>query len=422
MAYSWKRNLYVLCGAQFLTLLGFSMYMSFIPYYLQTLVPLSDEAALIWTASIQTGGAVAMMIAAPIWGGLADRFGRKLMVVRATGAAMILAFLLGLVRSPVQFLVLRVLQGAFCGTVAAATTLVATGTPEHALGRGLGIMQLVRFASHAIGPLLGGVAADTWGYRVVFPAAAGLMLISVVAISLYVREDREALSGRPARGERTLRGLRKGLAQLASADLVALIAALAGTSLAASTLSPVLPLYIKALSPSSERLASLAGAVTSVSAVFASAASLGVGYLGDRVGQKRALLLCTMGVALAALPQAFAQNTLQLTVFRAFHGMFIGGIMPTASALLVLKTPSERRGAILGLSSGAQSGGRALGPVIGAAVSAAWGMPSAFLVNGGLFGVLTLMVALVVRTGQSRDKDEQRAVSLKHGPVERGTR
>jgi len=415
MAHSWKRNLYVLCGAQFLTLLGFSMYMSFIPYYLQDLATLSDEAAMSWTASIQAGGAIAMMIAAPIWGGLADRYGRKLMVVRATGAGMILAFLLGLVRSPAQFLVVRILQGVFCGTVAASTTMVATGTPESSLGRGLGMMQMARFVSQAVGPLIGGVVADSLGYRIVFPAASALMLISLLAVSLLVRENRETLS-EPA-SKRSYRFGRATLARVASADALALIATLAGTSLAASILSPVLPLYIKSLSPSSGHLASLAGGIMSVSAVFASAASIGVGYLGDRVGPKWALLLCSAGVALVAIPQAFVSSTAQLALLRAVHGLFIGGMMPTASALLAISTPPERRGSVLGLASGAQSGGRALGPVLGAGVSSAWGMPSAFLVNGGLYGLLTLAVALVVHVRPALPVEAtERAVPVEHGP------
>ncbi len=111
----WKRNLVVLCGAQLLTLVGFSLYTSFIPYYIQQMGTYSDEAALSWTAAIQTAGALAMMVAAPIWGSLADRYGRKMMLLRATGAATVVAFLMGHVQSPAQLLALRAVQGIFAG-------------------------------------------------------------------------------------------------------------------------------------------------------------------------------------------------------------------------------------------------------------------------------------------------------------------
>ena len=70
----WRRNLYAICAAQLLTLIGFSSYLSFIPYYLQTFTGLGDTEAMNWTAGFQTAGMLAMMIAAPIWGGLADRY------------------------------------------------------------------------------------------------------------------------------------------------------------------------------------------------------------------------------------------------------------------------------------------------------------------------------------------------------------
>ncbi|NLD44982.1 MAG: multidrug efflux MFS transporter [Chloroflexi bacterium] len=392
----WKRNLVVLCGAQLLTLVGFSLYTSFIPYYVQQMGTYSDEAALSWTAAIQTAGALAMMVAAPIWGSLADRYGRKMMLLRATGAATVVAFLMGQVQSPAQLLALRAVQGIFCGTSAAAMTLVATSTPDAVLGRALGVMQMVNYVSQAVGPFIGGLAADAYGYRAVFPISSALMLTSLVGIIFFVHEARER-TGQPARRERVRLG-RGMLRNLVGADALILIGALAGTSLAASTLSPVLSLYIKSLAPGSEHLATLAGALTSVASITASVAAFGIGYVGDRFGQKRALIVCTFGVAAVAIPQAFVSTATQLAILRAVHGIFVGGIMPTANALLAQATSKERRGSVLGLASGAQAGGRALGPTLGAGAAAAWGMGSTFLLNGAVFLVLSVLVGLFVRT------------------------
>ena len=82
----WKRNLIVLCFAQSITLLGFSAYLPFIPYFVQDLGVRDYARATAWMAFFDSGSALAMMVFAPIWGTLADRYGRKLMLVRATAA------------------------------------------------------------------------------------------------------------------------------------------------------------------------------------------------------------------------------------------------------------------------------------------------------------------------------------------------
>ena len=161
----WKRNLIVLCFAQSITLLGFSAYLPFIPYFVQDLGVRDYARATAWMAFFDSGSALAMMVFAPIWGTLADRYGRKLMLVRATAAGAVLAFLMGLARSPLQLIILRILQGAFCGTVSAANTLVATESPEETLGQWLGIMQTTQFVGQAAGPLMGGLLADVRGMQ-----------------------------------------------------------------------------------------------------------------------------------------------------------------------------------------------------------------------------------------------------------------
>lgn len=395
---TWKRNLYVVCAAQLLTLVGFSSYMSFIPYYLQSFAEVTDAEALNWTAIIQTVGMLAMMVAAPVWGNLADRYGRKLMMVRATGAAIVLVLLMGFVRSPGQLVALRVLMGFFCGTVSAANTLVATGSPESALGSSLGLLQMTTFLANAVGPFLGGLAADALGYRAVFPGASVLILIAFLAVLLLVTETRDPAVRTPQRvGPPRLRLSRQALARAATSNTLFLIAAVAGANFAGSVLSPVLPMYIKALAPAAERLATLAGSLTSVMAVSAAIAAVGIGRVGDRFGQRNTLLFSMVGVAILALPQAFVTTAMQLMVLRGVHGIFVGGIMPTANALLARSTAPDRRGSVLGLASGASAGGMALGPAVGAAVANAWGLPSTFFVTAGVFVVLSALVYAYVR-------------------------
>ena len=119
---SWKRNLVVLCLAQLLTMVGFTSYFPSIPFLIQEMGVSSTAETASWLAAFWSGGSIAMMIASPIWGSLSDRWGRKVMLVRATAAGAILAFVMSLVQTPQQLIIVRVIQGIFCGTVAASIT------------------------------------------------------------------------------------------------------------------------------------------------------------------------------------------------------------------------------------------------------------------------------------------------------------
>ncbi len=404
----WKRNLIVLCFAQLLTLIGFSAYLPFIPYYVQELGAQSYAEATAWLAVFDSGAAMAMMLLSPVWGTLADRYGRKPMLVRATLAGAVLAFLMSLATSPTQLVALRILQGALCGTVAAANTLVATETPDESLGKGLGIMQTTQFVGQAAGPLVGGLAADAFGYRAVFPISSGMMAVALIAIIAFVRERARTVPAKQPKARR--HPTRQLLSTIATRNTLVLLVALASNSFALSVLSPIVSLYIKSLSASTEGLATLAGAITSVSALSASTSALALGHLGDKIGRKTVLLGCVIGVALIHVPQALATSPLQLLVLRAIQGLFMGGVIPTANALLAQSTPVSQRGAIFGLVTSVQAGGRAVGPLVGAGVSNSWGMRSAFWLTAGIFALISALVGGLVRERQLPEAEHEPAL------------
>jgi len=177
----------------------------------------------------------------------------------------------------------------------------------------------------------------------------------------------------------------------------------------------VLSLYIKSLSAGSAHLGTLAGSIIAVSALTSSISALFLGRLGDRYGRKRVLLLCVIGAALIYAPQALATNAMQLLVLRAIQGVFMGGIIPTGNALLAQSTPHDRRGTVFGLATSAGAGGRALGPMLGAAVANTWGMASTFWVTASIFGLIAALVAGLVR-GQREPAAGPEVAPLPNGP------
>jgi len=394
---SWKRNLVVLCLAQLLTMVGFTSYFPSIPFLIQEMGVTSTSETASWLAAFWSGGSIAMMIASPIWGSLSDRWGRKVMLVRATAAGAILAFVMSLVQTPQQLIIVRVIQGIFCGTVAASITLVATQTPDEHLGFSLGAMQTAQFVGQALGPLVGGVIADALGIRRVFVVSAVMMAISVTLTITLVREKRTQAVRDESSQSAPQEGFFASLRSALSRDILMLLLGMACVSLAYAVVSPIMSLYVQSLAPNSERLSTLAGAAVSVSAVTSAVASLAVGRLGDRHGQKTVLVACGFCAMAIHVPQAWVNAIWQLLVLRALQGVFLGGMTPTANALLAKITPEARRGTVFGISSSFSAGGRAVGPTIGAGVAATLGMPPVFLVTAGIFGLVALLTAFFVR-------------------------
>ena len=186
---SWKGNLVALFVAQICVMIAFSFVFPFIPLYVRDLGVADNAAAARWAGAIGAASAVTMAIAQPFWGSLADRHGRRVMVLRSIAAAGVTLGLMGLARHPWQLLVLRLLQGALTGTVAASNALVATSVPRERLGSSLGLMQVALFGGMSVGPLIGGLIADRLGYRASCFAASGLMLVSLLLVVVLVRES-----------------------------------------------------------------------------------------------------------------------------------------------------------------------------------------------------------------------------------------
>ncbi|MGH3085866.1 MAG: MFS transporter, partial [Rubrobacteraceae bacterium] len=115
--------------SQFAATTGFMFVMPFMPLYVERLGVESAGDAAAWAGLLNAATAVTMALTAPLWGRLADRFGPKSMLLRATIAGSVVVGLMGLATSPWHLLWLRLLQGCMTGTVAAATLLASETAP-----------------------------------------------------------------------------------------------------------------------------------------------------------------------------------------------------------------------------------------------------------------------------------------------------
>ncbi|WP_448574538.1 MFS transporter [Thermomicrobium sp.] len=400
---NWQRTLAALWLAQTLTIIGFSLRTPFLPFFVAELGASDLQAQVLWAGAINAGGAAVMAITAPLWGALADRYGRKLMVLRAMVAGSLTIGLMALATSPWQLFALRLVEGGFTGTVTASTTLAASTVPKERLGFGLGLMQMAVFSGSAVGPLIGGVLADQIGYRATFVLAGSLLLVSALLVAFLVEERFEPprrWAGHVETGGETWRLL------LAPA-LLGIVVSLFALRAASMALQPIVPLLVEQLARGSSAVNSLAGLAMGVSGMTSAVAAVGLGRLSDRIGQRPLLIASGALAAATFLPLGLTTQVWQVIVLQALFGIASGGMLPTANALVARLTPEGRRGTVYGFTTTASSLGAFVGPLVGTGLAAALGLHAPFLAIGL---ALAVTVAWVARTLSPLERTERRAV------------
>ncbi|ENG27779.1 sugar (and other) transporter family protein [Escherichia coli P0305260.8] len=153
---NWKRNLIVAWLGCFLTGAAFSLVMPFLPLYVEQLGVTGHSALNMWSGIVFSITFLFSAIASPFWGGLADRKGRKLMLLRSALGMGIVMVLMGLAQNIWQFLILRALLGLLGGFVPNANALIATQVPRNKSGWALGTLSTGGVSGALLGPMAGG--------------------------------------------------------------------------------------------------------------------------------------------------------------------------------------------------------------------------------------------------------------------------
>jgi DHA1 family multidrug resistance protein-like MFS transporter len=383
----WRVTLYAAWVAQLCSIMGFSFVMPFIPFYLQRELGVVDPRQVpIWAGILASSSGISMTIAAPLWGMLADRYGRKIMVQRSMFGGAVILGLMGLVHTPQQLLILRMLQGAVTGTIGASVALVSSVSPRKRMGYSLGLMQMAVFTGASVGPWVGGAMADRFGYRAPFAVTAGLLLAGGLLVLFGVRERFRRPAPHELRGTASIRSLASlpGVATLLGIYFM--------LNLSGTIVGPVFPLFVEKLMGTSERAASTTGMLLAVGGIVAAVAAVTMGKTSDKLGHRRILVLTTGFLGLFCFPQALAQTIPQLLGIRVLASVASGGMSPAVNALMAGICPRNCLGRIYGLTSAASSVGMSIGPSVGGWLAATAGLRLPFVLMGALMLLLALMV------------------------------
>lgn len=382
----WERTLYILVVAQVLSALAFSNIFPFLPLYINELGTSTGLSIELLAGLVYSGQAFSMMIFSPIWGTVADRYGRKLMLERALFGGAVLLFLMGYVQNAEQLVLLRVLQGAITGTISASNALVAAIAPRERLGYAMGLLQVGMWAGFGLGPLTGGILADAFGYRAAF-LVTGVMLGLAGLLVLFFIHEKFTPAERPFKNAGSASGnLLRGywrMLRTPGMSLTYLMRFLG--SMAGSIITPVLPIFLLQLMPDPSRVNTVAGITSGLTYGASSVSAIFLGRIGDRVGHRRILAACALLAGVAYLPQGWATATWHLVLLQTLAGVASGGLLPSVSALLARHSQPGEEGSVYGLDNSVGSAARTAAPLLGSGFVEIFGIPSAFLASSAVY-------------------------------------
>ncbi|HEL2242290.1 TPA: multidrug efflux MFS transporter [Streptococcus suis] len=373
----WKQNLKVAWLGNFLTGTSFTLVMPFISVFVEELGVGPGQVEYYAGLAVSVN-ALAAALMAPVWGSLADRYGRKPMMVRAAFAMIFTMGGMAFVPNVFWLLALRVLNGVFTGYIPNATALIASQVPKDKTGYALGTLSTGAVAGNLIGPTLGGILAEMFGVHMVFLLVGLLYAIVVLLTVFYIREDfipvkrDEAMSVKEVFAQVKDRQMLVGLF-VTSMIIIA----------AAQAVVPILTLYVRHLGQT-DNLLFVAGFIISLPGMASLVTSGYLGKIGDRIGNHRLLLIALTYSLLINVFCVFAENPFQLGLLRFMYGFGTGALLPSVNSLLTKLTPKEGISRIFSYNQLFNNLGSVVGPMMGSAVAAHMGYDWVFYLSSGL--------------------------------------
>ena len=390
---TWKRTVYISLVCVFCTAFGVSQLAPILPLYFHDLGVQTPEAMSLWSGLATGATYIIVCLAAPFWGRVADKKGRKITLIRSSFGMALCNILIAFQTTPEGVVLIRLVQGLVSGFYSASITLIASESPIERTGWALGLLASANLAGSLIGPLLGGYIADTVGIRNDFIIVGALMGLAGVLATIFIHEN---YVPQPNPEKLSLRKLKEQIPEFNS--IVALCVASFIYAICIMSLQPVISVYIKGIVPSdTENLAFIAGAVFSAMGIAQLMSSSPLGKLVDKIGPRKVLVVSLIYVGILNIPQAYVSDVYQLAMIRFLQGFGLGGMLPALNTYLSSKTPREFTGQVFSYNQSCLFFGYFLGSVGGASLMAWLGFTTLFWVSGGLFIISALWIGFKLK-------------------------
>ena len=390
---TWKRTVYISLVCVFCIAFGVSQLAPILPLYFHDLGVQTPEAMSLWSGLATGATYIIVCIAAPFWGRIADKRGRKITLIRSSFGMALCNILIAFQTTPEGVVLIRLIQGLVSGFYSASITLIASESPIERTGWALGLLASANLAGSLIGPLLGGYISDTVGIRNDFIIVGIIMGLAGLLATVFIHEDYvpkdnvEKLS---------ISKLKEQIPEFNS--IIALCVASFIYAICIMSLQPVISVYIKGILPSNtENIAFIAGAVFSAMGIAQLISSSPLGKLVDKIGPRKVLVISLIYVGILNIPQAYVSDVYQLAIIRFLQGFGLGGMLPALNTYLSSKTPREFTGQVFSYNQSCLFLGYFLGAVGGASLMAWLGFTTLFWASGGLFIISALWIGLKLK-------------------------
>lgn len=360
----------------FVTGIGMSQIAPILPIYVSDLGTF-DQGMINQLSGLAFG--ITFLVSAifsPIWGSVADRYGRKPMLLRASLGMGVVIFLIGFAPNVEILIILRLLLGTIAGYITACNTLIATQTDKENAGFALATLSTANVAGSLLGPIVGGFTGDIFGPRPVFFITGTLLFVAFIATLLFVKENF-------VREDKEVEKMKDVLRKMPYKSLtIVLSVTLFVIMLGLYSIEPIMTIYVMGMAVDSSYIALISGLAFSLSGLGNIIAAPWLGRYSDRHGAHKVLFIALIAAGICYIPQAFVSSPWQLMVLRFLLGLTLGGMAPSVLILLKKITPDHYVGRIFGIAMSAQYLGTFAGAIFGGQVSAALGIPSVLVITG----------------------------------------
>jgi MFS transporter, DHA1 family, multidrug resistance protein len=381
-----------------------TMVLPFISLYIGTLGNFSDAYIQHWSGFTFGITFVTAFIFSPIWGRFGDRYGRKNILIFSSLGMAFSIFLMGFVSSVPQLFMLRLFMGIFAGFISMSQAYISTQTPKEIAGRVLGTLQTGNITGALLGPLLGGVLADSFGYATTFQWTSITIFISALLV-MTTKEFRVDI-----KKDTKMNYTRKEviLHIVHNPVLLTVLIITMFIQIAHFSIQPILSLYVSELH-GPENIAFFSGIVFSAAGLGNLMMTKKWGEIADRFGYIRVLIILLLVGGIVYLPGAFVTNIWQLSIIRFALGITLGGIIPLRVAYIRQEAPITMQGEVLGYNTSLNFLGNMIGPIMGGMIAGFFGISSVFFVTSSLL----ILSGLILYVSKQRYTADIKQLSLK---------
>lgn len=367
---NWRRNLVILSMATFLAAIAFSLYAPFLPMFLQELGVKENLSG--WSGLMQSVNSLTYAIMAPVWGMLADRYGKRVMFLRSGFGIALTYVLMAISQNHYQVFAWRAINGLLSGFIPSAILLVATNTPEMHLGFALGIIQTANSIGTILGPMVGGISANLLGVRSTLFASAAVLALAAVCAYFGTQEEI-----RPQKRESALLNDMRQVMSNGALRIIMISQLLINTAL--MIIQPTLPLFVGEIVKTN--VAMYTGVIFSIIGV---STALGAPLFGKikNLNYQGLYILGIGSGAIISVAQGLTRSVWLLGGERFIFGFANAAMLVSSNVLLTQYSDPEERGRIFGVFNSIASLGSVAGPLLGGFLGDRLGLASPFYGSG----------------------------------------